>query len=43
MKKKNAVQKTVRSVFDTVDYKILILKLEKYGIKHQYIDRIKAI
>ena len=28
--------------FDTMDHKILIKKLEKYGIKHQYIDWFKS-
>ena len=28
-------------LFDMVSYKILIEKLEKYGIKHQYIDWLK--
>ena len=28
--------------FDTADYKILIRKLEKYGITHQYIDWFKS-
>ena len=27
--------------FDTVNYKILVRNLEKYGIKHQYIDWVK--
>ena len=34
--------KDFSKVFDTVDYKILIRKLEKYGIKHQYIDWFKS-
>ena len=34
-------EKDFSKVFDTVDYKILIRKLEKYGIKHQYIDWFK--
>ena len=28
--------------FDSVDHKILIEKLEKYGKKPQYIDRFKS-
>ena len=34
--------KDFSKVFDTVDYKILIQKLEKYGIKLQYIDWFKS-
>ena len=35
-------EKDFSKVFDTVNYKILIRKLEKYGIKHQYIDWVKS-
>ena len=35
-------EKDFSKVFATVNYKILIRKLEKYGIKHQYIDWIKS-
>ena len=35
-------EKDFSKVFDTVDYKILIRKLEKYGIKHQCIDWFKS-
>ena len=35
-------EKEVSKVFDTVIYKILIRKLEKYGIKSQYIDWVKS-
>ena len=31
-------EKDFSKVFDTMNYKILIRKLEKYGIKHHYID-----
>ena len=31
-------EKDFLKLFDMVSYKILIKKLEKYGIKHQYID-----
>ena len=31
-------EKYFSQVFDTMNYKILIRKLKKYGIKHQYID-----
>ena len=32
----NEKEKDFSKVFDTVDYKILIRKFEKYGIKHQH-------
>ena len=35
-------EKDFSKVFDTVNYKILIRKLEKYEIKHQYIDWAKS-
>ena len=35
-------EKDFSKAFDTINYKILIRKLEKYGIKHQYIDWIKS-
>ena len=31
-------EKYFSQVFDTMNYKILIRKLKKYGIKHRYID-----
>ena len=31
-------EKDFSRVFDTVNYKLLIRKFEKYEIKHQYID-----
>ena len=31
-------EKGFSKVFENVNYKILIRKLEKHGIKHQYID-----
>ena len=36
------MEKGFSKVFDTVNYKILIRKLEKYGINHQYIDWVKS-
>ena len=35
-------EKDFSKVFDTVNYKKLIRKLETYGIKHQYIDWVKS-
>ena len=35
-------EKDFSKVFDTMNYKILIIKLEKYGMKHQYIDWVKS-
>ena len=35
-------EKDFSKLFDMVNYKILIKKLEKYGIKHQYIDWFKS-
>ena len=35
-------EKDFSKVFGTVNYKILIRKLKKYGIKHQYIDWVKS-
>ena len=35
-------EKDFLKVFHTVDCKILIRKLEKHGIKHQYIDWFKS-
>ena len=35
-------EKDFSKLFDMVNYKILIKKLEKYGIKHQYIDWLKS-
>ena len=35
-------EKDFSKVFDTMNYKILIRKFEKYGIKHQYIDWVKS-
>ena len=35
-------EKDFSKVFETVNYKLLIRKLEKYGIKHQYIDWVKS-
>ena len=35
-------EKDFSRVFDTVNYKILIRKFEKYEIKHQYIDCVKS-
>ena len=37
----NGKEKNFSKVFGTVDYKILIRKLEKYGIKLQYIEWFK--
>ena len=35
-------EKDFSELFKMVSYKILIKKLEKYGIKHQYIDWLKS-
>ena len=35
-------EKDFLKVFDSVSYKILIRKLQKYGMKHQYIDWVKS-
>ena len=35
-------EKDFSKVFETVNYKLLIRKLEKYGIKHQYIVWVKS-
>ena len=35
-------EKDFSKAFDTVNYKILIRRLEKRGIKHQYIDWVKS-
>ena len=35
-------EKDFSKLFDMVNYKILIKKLEKYGIKYQYIDWFKS-
>ena len=36
-------EKDFSKLFDMVNYKILIKNLEKYGIKYQYRDALKAI
>ena len=35
-------EKDFSKVFNTLNYKILIRKLEKYGIKHRYIVWVKS-
>ena len=35
-------EKDFSKVYETMNYKLLIRKSEKYGIKHQYIDWVKS-